>query len=84
VLTVNGTSTQTEAHGVDIFVDDTAKNVSVVDTNSQYSVTDYPPAAVYTLLPTSMNECKDGGWQYLAPLKNQGACVSYVASNGKS
>jgi len=35
-LTVNGTSTHSEA-GADIYVDDTTKNVSVTDTNGQYS-----------------------------------------------
>lgn len=90
VLTVNGTSTQTEADGLDIVVDNTTKDVSVVDTNSQYVVTNYSPAAVYTLksIVTNKNDCKNGGWQSLRDssggFTNQGACVSYVASNGKS
>lgn len=34
-------------------------------------------------LPTSKDDCKNGGWQQLgrgdgSPFKNQGACVSYV------
>jgi hypothetical protein len=38
---------------------------------------------------TDKDACKDGGWQYLSDangnaFKNQGLCVSYVASNGKS
>lgn len=39
--------------------------------------------------PQSKNECKNGGWQDLAdsdgsPFKNQGDCVSYVATGGKN
>jgi hypothetical protein len=43
---------------------------------------------VYTFepnVPTSINQCKDGGWMnYGTMLKNQGDCVSYVATNGKN
>ena len=40
-------------------------------------------------VPTSKNQCKNGGWQNLAdnngtPFKNQGDCVSYVATGGKN
>ncbi len=91
VLTVNGTSTQTEAFGVDIHVDNTSKDVSVIDTNSQYLVTsDGQGGAVYTLksIPSTKDNCKNSGWQNLRDagggFKNQGACVSFVASNGKS
>ena len=90
-LTVNGTSTQTEPLSLDIHVDDTSKNVSVVDTNAQYLVTsDGNVGAVYTLKSTASTKdsCKNSGWQNLrntsGGFKNQGACVSYVASNGKS
>lgn len=65
VLTVNGTSTQTEAGGVDIYVDDTGRNVSVIDTNSQYFVTDnvfQPGDAVYTLKGQAKDMCMHGGW----------------------
>ena len=39
-----------------------------------------------TLTPTSKDVCKDGGWSVFntPTFKNQGDCVSYVASNGKS
>jgi hypothetical protein len=35
--------------------------------------------------PTSKDQCKNGGWQTFdnPPFKNQGECVSYVASHGK-
>jgi YVTN family beta-propeller protein len=40
-----------------------------------------------TPMPTNKEQCKRGGWHELAdrdgtPFKNQGACVSYVASGG--
>ena len=35
-------------------------------------------------LPTSKDQCKNGGWQAYGVFKNQGDCVSYVASGGKN
>lgn len=35
-------------------------------------------------LPTSTDQCKNGGWQDFQIFKNQGDCVSYVASKGKN
>jgi hypothetical protein len=42
------------------------------------------PAAAAT--PTSKDQCKDGGWQTFTDpsFKNQGDCVSYVATHGKN
>jgi hypothetical protein len=34
--------------------------------------------------PTTKDECKDGGWQSFGVFKNQGDCVSYVATGGKN
>jgi hypothetical protein len=92
VLTVNGNSTQTDA--LQIYVDDISKDVTVNDTLSQYSVTyDFlqPGDALYTLKgsPTSKDDCKQGGWQNLTDsngnsFKNQGDCVSFVATKGKN
>jgi FG-GAP repeat protein len=33
-------------------------------------------------LPTSADQCKDGGWKSFGVFKNQGDCVSYVATDG--
>lgn len=33
-------------------------------------------------LPTSKDQCKNGGWFVYNTFKNQGECVSYVASGG--
>ena len=92
ILTVNGTSIQTETSGLDIYVDNnTSTYNSVADTNSQYFVTynvKDTGDAVYTLKSQAKAMCKDGGWAtglYAHQnFKNQGACVSDVASNGKS
>jgi hypothetical protein len=35
-------------------------------------------------LPTSMDQCKSGGWKTFAIFKNQGDCVSFVATKGKN
>ena len=50
-LTVNGTSVQTETGGNDIYIDDTTKPVSVVDTNNQYTQVNNGVARIYTLKP---------------------------------
>jgi hypothetical protein len=36
------------------------------------------------ILPTSKDQCKDGGWQSFGVFKNQGDCVSFVATHGKN
>ena len=36
-------------------------------------------------LPTSKDQCKNGGWQnYGTTFKNQGDCVSFIATGGKN
>jgi hypothetical protein len=35
-------------------------------------------------LPTSKDQCKRGGWQTYGFFKNQGDCVSFVATGGKN
>jgi hypothetical protein len=37
-----------------------------------------PPA------PTSNSQCKKGGWRDFEVFKNQGDCVSFVATKGKN
>jgi hypothetical protein len=41
-------------------------------------VVDAPP------LPTSKQQCKNGGWRSFGVFKNQGDCVSFVATGGKN
>ena len=35
-------------------------------------------------LPTSKDQCKNGGWRNFPGFKNQGDCVSFVATKGKN
>ena len=35
-------------------------------------------------LPTAKDQCKNGGWRAFGVFKNQGDCVSFVATNGKN
>ena len=38
----------------------------------------------YTLLPTSIAQCKNGGWKTFGSMfRNQGACVSFVTTAGE-
>lgn len=42
---------------------------------------DFEPAVVAPVMPTTKDQCKNYGWQnYGATFKNQGSCVSYVAT----
>jgi hypothetical protein len=41
-------------------------------------------AVLSPALPTTKDECKDGGWQSFGVFKNQGDCVSFVATGGKN
>lgn len=44
---------------------------------------DNPDGCIPTL-PTSKDDCKKGGWKRYGVFKNQGDCVSFVASDGKN
>jgi hypothetical protein len=35
-------------------------------------------------LPSTKEQCKNGGWRTYGVFKNQGACVSFVATGGKN
>jgi hypothetical protein len=41
-------------------------------------------ATLIPALPTSTDDCKNGGWQVYGVFKNQGDCVSFVATGGKN
>lgn len=78
-LTVNGFSNHTDlAH---IYVDDSTKDVSVIDTNSQYVVTHpgiHPNDELYTLKTLdNKDDCKNGGYAAFG-FRNQGLCIQYV------
>jgi hypothetical protein len=56
---------------------DTVFSFSGVNRSGDLVVTDAPP------LPTSKDQCKNGGWRNFAGFKNEGACVSLAAAGGK-
>ena len=41
-------------------------------------------SATLVSLPTSADDCMNGGWQSFSVFKNQGDCVSFVATGGKN
>lgn len=43
-----------------------------------------PPPPPPSDLPTSKDQCKNGGWENYGVFKNQGDCVSFVATDGKN
>ena len=50
---------------------------------------DFSATVTYQTVPTAKDQCKDGGWQNLVDssgnaFKNQGDCVSFVATGGKN
>jgi hypothetical protein len=50
---------------------------------------DFTATASFTLYPTTTGQCKKGGWKALTDrfgtsFKNQGDCVSYVATDGRN
>jgi hypothetical protein len=47
-------------------------------------VTDPGTLVATCALPTSKEQCKKGGWQSYGVFKNQGDCVSFVATKGKN
>jgi hypothetical protein len=65
----------------------TLSGCQVTGTNSSFGSASV--VITYSIVPTSKDQCKEGGWQKLTdnngtPFKNQGDCVSYVASGGKN
>jgi hypothetical protein len=71
--------------GVNIGSNNPSYNVEADLVNFNGTTYNFEPYEVVT----DKDACKDGGWKTLrasdgSSFKNQGACVSYVASNGKS
>jgi hypothetical protein len=92
VLNVNGPMDQFN-DARDIYVDSTSKvPASVVnDTLGQYTYQNNVFVAgdrLYTELavaPSTKDQCMNNGWKnFQAKFKNQGDCVSFVATNGKN
>jgi hypothetical protein len=52
--------------------------LSEIVVEGDVAVVDAPP------LPTAKDQCKNGGWRTYGIFKNQGDCVSFVATGGKN
>jgi hypothetical protein len=68
-----------------------ANTLSFTVNNCQASATgvDFTATVTYTLSPIVTGDCKKGGWKALTDesgrsFKNQGDCVSYVATGGRN
>jgi hypothetical protein len=77
----------------DIYVDSTTKTPAstVNDTLGQYTFQNsvyQPNDRLYTelaVLPTAKDQCMNNGWKgFQTKFKNQGDCVSFVATGGKN
>ncbi len=70
------------AYGANVGSNNPGYDVETDLFNFNGTVYDFEP----TLSPSSKDDCKKGGWQnFNTPtFKNQGDCVSHVASNGRS
>jgi hypothetical protein len=86
--------------GIVIYVEDNGSSGDKVDYDfvSSLPTSCLPPSTVFERpdifgdvtvidaqsLPTSKDRCKDGGWRTFGVFKNQGDCVSFVATGGKN
>ena len=50
----------------------------------QTAVVDQPCTDARPKEPTRLDQCKNGGWRTFPGFKNQGDCVSFVATHGKN
>jgi hypothetical protein len=92
-LTINGVSRHDEQ--LQVYIDDSTKLVQVVDTNNQYNrtnprvngrVNDANYVLKKPIAAETKDDCKNGRWEtaFQTDYKNQGDCVSSVASNDKA
>lgn len=65
---------------IDVLIDvEGTADLSNITVNGQLQVPETTSA------PTTKNDCKNGGWKtFNPPFKNQGDCVSWVATKGKN
>ena len=73
VFSLNVGDTDAADVGLDGYLD----NV-VVNTSDDVTIYDFEA------IPTSKDDCKKGGWEDYGVFKNQGDCVSFVASQGRN
>ena len=58
--------------------------ISATATSESGDTSEFAKDIPAVTLPTSPDQCKNGGWQTYGIFKNQGDCVSYVATGGKN
>lgn len=73
-----------EARSFDFTADDEEATLSFAsNTNSAFGPA-LDAVVVTQLLPETKDDCKKGGWEDFGVFKNQGDCVSYVATGGSN
>lgn len=77
--TVHGSGTFTITGGTGKYAGATGGGTVTYDGASSTTVLQ---GTIVLPLPTSKDQCKDGGWQNYDGFKNQGDCVSFVATDG--
>jgi hypothetical protein len=58
--------------------------ISATATDAVGDTSEFAEDIAAVALPTSADQCKKGGWRSFGVFKNQGDCVSYVATGGKN
>ena len=58
--------------------------ISATATDAAGNTSEFAQDTSAVSLPTSKDQCRNGGWQTFGVFKNQGDCVSYVATGGKN
>lgn len=58
--------------------------ISATATDAAGNTSEFAQDVTAVTLPTSEDQCKKGGWESFGVFKNQGDCVSYVATAGKN
>jgi len=58
--------------------------ISATATDAAGNTSEFAKDIAAVTLPTATQQCKNGGWLTFGVFKNQGDCVSYVATGGKN
>ena len=73
----NYSATQSRSGELWLGFNDDAYSANIGDNSGQINAT-------VSIFPTREDQCKDDGWMAYGIFKNQGDCVSYVATHGKN
>jgi hypothetical protein len=80
-LSATGLALAAGSHEIRIRITRPARNVAG---RLRHYVDNVSLTQVVTELPTTKDQCKKGGWMDFGVFKNQGDCVSFVASGGEN